>query len=264
MPQLRHTVEHGMFIQELDGLATRPPVLYLHGLGESGLCFERIVTHSSLTGWRHLIPDLPGYGRSAWPDKPLTGAAVMDSVAEWLRRRGETRLIVVGHSLGGVLALLFCERHPDLVQAVIDVEGNKSPGDCTYSGQAAAHDLAKFTLSGFDALRDEVYRLGIDDPAHRGYYASLRLAHPATFHLHAAELVTASAEKTLAERLRRLQCPKFYIAGSPSGSCEESLDLLAAHGVPCISIMPSGHWPFIDQPDQFAAAISGIFRVVSE
>lgn len=250
-----HCHEHGMFVRDCEPVGRRGTVVCIHGLGESGLCFEHLVRYPGLREWRLLIPDLPGYGRSPWRPEPLGLADQADHLAEWLRERGERRIVVVGHSLGGVTGLLLCERHPDLVAAFVDVDGNKSPDDCVFSGQAAAMDLAAFQSEGFDELRAAVFAKGQKDLAHRGYYVSLRLADPRAYHRNSLELLELSGREDLAERLAALPLPARYIAGIPDGVSDRSLELLAAAGVDWIGVKPSGHWPFIDQPEQFVAVL---------
>lgn len=60
-----------MVVRDL-GAGGRGTVFWIHGLGESGLCFERVLARPELHGFRHLVPDLPGYGRRPWPfvDQP--------------------------------------------------------------------------------------------------------------------------------------------------------------------------------------------------
>jgi len=101
-PPFAHAVQAGMFVREV-GPTASPALLWVHGLGESGLCFEAIARHPALGAWRHLVPDLPGYGRSAWPPEPLPLDAQADALAAWLEARGEAAVVVVGHSLGGVI-----------------------------------------------------------------------------------------------------------------------------------------------------------------
>jgi len=245
-----------MFVRTYDRGAGGPPLLYLHGLGESGLCFEKIVERPELDGRRHLVPDLPGYGRSPWSAEPLSLPALADHVAAWLKERAEGPAVLVGHSMGGVVALLLAERHPDRVGAVIDVDGNKSLEDCVFSTQAAALTKEAFLGGGFDAIREAIYHDGAaGSEALRGYYASLRLCDPRAFYLNSCELVELSSRETMARRLAALAVPAFYIAGVPDGACARSLHLLAEAGVPCTHISPSGHWPFIDRPGPFASAL---------
>jgi pimeloyl-ACP methyl ester carboxylesterase len=259
---MEHSVEQGMFVRcRVPGGRPLSTVVLVHGLGESGLCFERLLGRPELGNHRLLVPDLPGYGRSAWPARRGAGsgddlAGIADHLAHWLGERGEGRVRIVGHSMGGVVGLLLAERHPDLVAGLIDVDGNKSAGDCLFSGRAAGETEDAFARGGFDEMRDDIYRQGLEDPALRGYYASLRLADPRVFHRHARELVTLSGRDDLARRLAARPEPRHYVAGSPRGACARSRELLGAAGVPTTEIAPSGHWPFIDQPDRFATLLA--------
>jgi pimeloyl-ACP methyl ester carboxylesterase len=252
-----HTIEHGMFVRTVGDGAAGGTLLFVHGLGESGLCFEALLPRPELSPYRLLVPDLPGYGRSAWPDgAPLSLVGLADHLADWLGHRGERPVTVVGHSMGGVVAQMLAERHPATVAAVVDVDGNKSEGDCVFSSRAAAYDRAAFLDRGFDVLRETVYRRGKSDQAQRGYYVSLRLADPRSYHQHSLELLTLSRGEELAPRLAALPQPKHYIAAVPDGATERSRTLLSAAGVPWSAIAPSGHWPFIDQPDAFVALLA--------
>jgi pimeloyl-ACP methyl ester carboxylesterase len=155
-----------------------------------------------------------------------------------------------------VLAQLVAEKLQ--VAGVIDIDGNLSRGDCTFSAQAIAYTREDFAAGGFDVLRDEAYKRGIADPALRGYYAAMRMADPHVFHRHATELVALSESEVLVGRLAALRVPVLYIAGVPGGACERSRALLGNHGVRWVGIEPAGHWPFIDQPDAFAAAVRSL------
>jgi pimeloyl-ACP methyl ester carboxylesterase len=260
-----HRHEHGIFVRET-GIGTAGGALvYVHGLGESGLCFEHLLCRPELRSWRQLIPDLPGYGRSPWPLRPLSLGEQADLLARWLADLpdGERRpLVVVGHSMGGVVGQMLCERHPELSAALVDVDGNVSRGDCVFSGRAAAQDLPAFVDRGFDRLRNAVYMQGRREEAQRGYYASLRLADPAAFHANSVELVELSSREGLATRLAALAGPVLYIAGVPGGACDRSRELLAAAGVRRIDIGPSGHWPFLDQADRFVSELVGFLATL--
>lgn len=255
---IRHSFERGMVLRERPADPARGTLLFVHGLGESGLCFEGLLGASALARWHLLAPDLPGYGRSPWPAAAPEGlAGHADHLADWLRRRDAPPVVVVGHSMGGVIGLLLAERHPERVRALVDVDGNKSEGDCAFSGPAARQPLETFLAGGFDALREAVHARGCSDPAHRGYYVSLRLACPRTFHRDSEDLLALSLAETLAARLAALAVPRRYVAGSPGGAVPRSLALLEAAGVPVDRVAPAGHWPFLDRPDAFLTGLTG-------
>jgi len=232
-------------------------LLWIHGLGESSLCFRNIVRHPSLAGMNHLYPDMPGYGKAPWPEHPLSFAKLVDNLACYLELLIQDPVVVVGHSLGGVLGLLLAERRPDLVNALVDVDGNKTAEDCVYSGRASDMESEMFFSNIFPAMLDDIYREGISDPALRGYYTSLCLCDVRTFHQHSIELFELSRKRHLAKRLATLDMSKLYIGGSPGGVSTCSLEMLKAVEVPMSMVKPSGHWPFIDQPDDFAEILKG-------
>ncbi|MDB4961301.1 MAG: alpha/beta hydrolase [Myxococcales bacterium] len=243
-----------------------PELVWIHGLGEQSASFERIARQ--LAEVTHVLPDLPGYGRSPAPG-PSTAAgidsidATADQLAAWLAdatRANAPPPILIGHSLGGVLATLVAERMP--VRGVINIDGNLTRGDCTFSAEAAAYSLEDFIASGFAAMRARVGERAAAEPPLRGYHAALTLADPAAFHRHAIDLVRLSSTETLAGRLAALGVPTLFVAGVPRGICEASRALLDAHRVPWIGIEPAGHWPFIDQPDAFASVVGRFLRTL--
>lgn len=243
------TIEHGMVVRRLGG---GPEIVWLHGLGEQSASFDAIT--ALLPGYTHVLPDLPGYGRSPWPALPLPAgdslAALADHLVAWLAAR---RPSLVGHSMGGVLATLIAERID--VAAIVNIDGNLSRGDCTLSAQAAAYPLAEFVDHGFAAIRASVYERGVTELALRGYFAALTLACPEILHRHAVDLVALSAGETLAPRLAAVRAPVRFVAGVPRGICARSRALLDAHAVEWVGVEPSGHWPFVDQPAATAAGI---------
>lgn len=257
---VRWSLERGMVVRRL---GAGPEVVWIHGLGEHGQSFEAIARHPALAGFTHVMPDLPGYGRSAWPAVSADEGPARDSLADladqlagWLAE-GPPRLLA-GHSLGGVLATLVAERTS--VRAVLDIDGNLSRGDCTFSATAAAQDVVSFHAHGFARMRDDVYAGGLSEPALRGYHVGLTLASPEVFHANAVDLVALSTTETLAARLAATRVPALFIAGAPGGICARSHALLGEHGIRCEVIAPAGHWPFVDQPDAFAAAAAAFLR----
>lgn len=248
-----------MFVRERGADHPRT-LLFVHGLGESGLCFEHLLPHDGLKDRHLLVPDLPGYGRSPWTSRPMSLEDQADHLAGWLteRGKGDETLTFVGHSMAGVLGVIFAERHPRLLGGLVNVDGNLSSEDCVFSGRAVELPLDRFIEEGFDRLRETVYRRGAKEPAQRGYYASLRLCDPRQFHRNSEELVRISATETLARRMMALTVPVHYVAGIPRGACERSRELLDEHGVSWTAVKPSGHWPFIDQPDRFVEILRDV------
>lgn len=237
---------------------TGPAIVWIHGLGEWATSFEPVAAHPALAGFSHVLPDLPGYGRSPWPDEPGGPEgldALADRLAAWL---GDSRPLLIGHSMGGVLVTLIAERIA--VRAVIDVDGNLSRGDCTFSATASAYTPGDFVARGLAEMRADVYERSRTDLALRSYYGALCVASPEVFHRHALDLIAMSEPETLVVRLAALRAPTLFVAGVPDGICEHSRRLLDRHGVRWVGIEPAGHWPYVDQPDAFATAVAAFLR----
>lgn len=236
--------------------ASRGTLVFIHGLGESGLCFEHILDHPLLDLWTRVAPELPGYGNAPRPQRALSLNELADALVQSVEKHLRAPVVLAGHSLGAVVALRVAERYPGLAHGLVDIDGNKSEGDCSFSRQAVAMDEQAFVDGGFNALCERVRATGAHDRALRGYYQSMRVCDPCSFYRHAAELVELSRNEQLAARLAALPIAKLCLAGSPGGLCARSLELLRQAGVPTIELPASGHWPFIDQPGAFAAALT--------
>lgn len=253
--------EHGMVVRRVGTPAREglPQIVWIHGLGERASCFDAAVAR--LAGFSHVLPDLPGYGDSQ-PPVLHEGDSLADTaqhLADWLTSwpvRSEA--ILAGHSMGGVLATLIAERIP--VRGVIDIDGNLTRGDCTFSAEAAGFSLPAFEEGGFDAMRARVVADGEHDAALRGYGAALGTANPSVFHRNAIDLVRLSETNTLAPRLAALSVPVLFVAGVPGGICTASQQALDEHHVPWVGLTPAGHWPFIDQVTLFAATVRAFLR----
>ncbi len=251
MPGTR--VRGSFFERARGGDRHRPILLYLHGLGESGLCFESLMGHPALSQWPQVAIDMRGYGQSARTAQALSLESHAHALAAVLTAR---RYVLIGHSMGGVVATFLAELLDRRVAGFVNIEGNISTPDCTYSARIAACDPAEFSATGFSRLCAEVEHSGADDRALELYARSLYLADPRQLHRNATDLVAISAGESLAARMAALAMPTIYLLGSPGGSGSRTRQLLDHAGVAWSAIADAGHWPFIDQTSLCATAIA--------
>jgi pimeloyl-ACP methyl ester carboxylesterase len=95
-----------------------PPILCLHGLTSNAFAFQSFADELS-TDHRVIAYDLRGRGDS---DKPEDGYSVpihADDLSELIDELGLTRPIIIGHSLGALIALYFAAHYPHKLSKLI-------------------------------------------------------------------------------------------------------------------------------------------------
>lgn len=98
-----------------------PAVLLVHGVTASHRAWPFVAAR--LPGVRVIAPDLRGRGRSNGVQGPAGMAAHADDLAAVLDALGVARALVVGHSMGGFVSVVFAHRHPDRVTRLVLVDG---------------------------------------------------------------------------------------------------------------------------------------------
>ena len=93
-------------------------VVLLHGYLESLLVWEEFVP-LLYKRVRVVTLDLPGHGISEVKGEVHTMEFLADTVADGLRALGIERCTLVGHSMGGYVALAFLERHPEMLDGLV-------------------------------------------------------------------------------------------------------------------------------------------------
>jgi pimeloyl-ACP methyl ester carboxylesterase len=95
-----------------------PPIVLLHGIGGGGPGDWDTVAEDLAGRWRVYALDQRGHGRSDRTSDYAIDSLVAD-VAGFLDALGLKSIILIGHSLGGVVAYLFAARRPDRVSALV-------------------------------------------------------------------------------------------------------------------------------------------------
>src|SRR5262245_32136529 len=96
-------------------------VVLVHGLGGTGQDIWKKALAELAESFRVLAYDLRGSGRSDAPPGPYTIEGLADDLQALLVALGHQRVAIVGHSMGGGIALELAGRDPGRVRAVIGV-----------------------------------------------------------------------------------------------------------------------------------------------
>jgi lipase len=128
-------------------MSSSTPVVFIHGfIGSLDVAnFEP----------PHAAPDLLGYGEEqSAPFEAITLSGQVDYLRAFIDTHYEGKLVdVVGHSVGGAIAMLFAHAHPDYVRRIVNIEGNFTLGDAFWSGSVGrmSHEEAEAMLGQFRA-----------------------------------------------------------------------------------------------------------------
>lgn len=110
----------GISTAVLEGGAGTPVVL-LHGPGEFAAVWGRVLPEL-VTSNRVVVPDLPGHGASGLPGGRLDAERVLSWLGDLIEQTCDRPPTVVGHLLGGAIALRFAANHPDRVRSLVLVD----------------------------------------------------------------------------------------------------------------------------------------------
>ncbi len=100
------------------GPATGPAIALLHGFPFDGRMWQPTAKALSAAGYRAIVPDLRGHGKSPLGDGASTMEAMADDVAFLLDKLTIRRCVLLGFSMGGYAALQVAHRHRERLSAL--------------------------------------------------------------------------------------------------------------------------------------------------
>lgn len=100
-------------------LAGSGPVLVLiHGIGDNSSTWLDVIPHLAKK-YTVIAPDLLGHGRSDKPRADYSVAAYANGVRDLLSVLGVERATIIGHSLGGGVAMQFGYQFPEMIERLV-------------------------------------------------------------------------------------------------------------------------------------------------
>ncbi|MFF2213444.1 alpha/beta fold hydrolase [Streptomyces antibioticus] len=227
-----------------------PARVYVHGLGAASAVYHaHVVARPELAGRRSLFVDLPGHGISDRPEGfGYTLEEHADALAAALDAAGVSGAELVGHSMGGSVAVVLAHRRPDLVSRLVLTEANLDafPPPSAGSSGIASWTEEEFLDGGYARVLDRVGPV---------WAATMRLADPRALHRSAVGLRRGSAP-VMREILTGLPVERVYLQGGRSGALDGAHALEEA-GVRVVTVPDAGHNIMFDNPAAFAKAVAG-------
>ncbi|SEN83497.1 Pimeloyl-ACP methyl ester carboxylesterase [Actinacidiphila rubida] len=242
----------GAYIRWTEAAGDGPARVHIHGLGAaSGPYTAHLSADPRLAGRRTLFVDLPGFGIS---DRPADFGYSLEehaaAVAAVLDAAGVRGAEVVGHSMGGAVAIVLAYRRPELVERLVLAEANLDP-DPPLTADSSA--IATWTEEEF--VDGGGFAATLERAGWR-WAATMRCADPLALHRSATGLVRGT-EPTMRAMVTSLAIPRTYVLGELSGEDGLGRTDLEAAGVEIVTVPDAGHCMMFDNPDAYVRAIAG-------
>lgn len=240
------------------------PVVFLHGLFGQGRNFTQIAK-ALAPEHRSLLVDLPDHGRSAWTqgfDYEAVAARVADHLRAGIAAQGPVH--VVGHSMGGKVAMVLALRHPDLVDRLVVADIAPAAGGSLGEFAHLLDSLAAIDLTAVTRRADADAQLAtrVGDARVRGFLLqNLRaegdhLRWQANLDLLRRDLAVIGGFPDVADAT--FDHPVLWVAGDRSDYVRPE------HGPAMRALFPrttlvtlkgAGHWVHSEQPEAFVSVL---------
>ena len=246
-----------------------PPVIVLHGLfGSAGNW--RSIGRALADRYRVLLVDLRNHGASGWADE-MGYPAMATDVRAVIETRGLGAATIVGHSMGGKVAMNLALTAPGTVQrlAVVDIAPVVNPpAHLPYIRAMRRIDAARL---GRRNEADELLRGEVPDPAVRAFL--LQNLVPGEngglrwrINLAAIEReMPAISDAPEPEGASAFAGPTLFIAGGNSDYIRpQHWPRIVAlfPNAKLVTIADAGHWVHAERPEAFLAALTGFLDEV--
>jgi non-heme chloroperoxidase len=130
------------------GPAGAMPIVLLHGFPDSWPAYETVLTHMP-TSVRVIAPSQRGFGNSDKPAKGYNPRALAADLAEFMKRRKISEAVIVGHSMGALVAQGFAIEFPELTAGLVLIG--------TFPTLAGNEEISEM-IDALDHMKDAVDR----------------------------------------------------------------------------------------------------------
>ena len=242
-----------------------PVLLFLHGFCESGEMWHYLADSLS-TQYRVICPDLPGFGSSPITHPITCLEDVAEQLEEWMDALQIQNPIVMGHSLGGYVALALLERMGDRIQAIGLLHSTAYADDLEKKEMRnrtltflKKHGAAKFVTSFVPQLFPDHRRIELAEAMAQAIEDGKRSSLEGLL----AYTVAMRDRKDRLGVLQQFAGPKLLLAGTLDGSVKiESSRAQQEAFTHYIELEGVGHLGMVEEKEKTLAVVQDFVREV--
>jgi len=212
--------------------------------------------------------DLPGFGRSDKNRAEWTFEQYADDINEFIKTKKLKNVILIGHSMSGDILLLMDTKYPGSVIGIVGIDNLKKPG-------VKLSEEESRQVEGFFAMMDSSFSGTVE------VYTKQNLFQPSAdtsivnrvvkdFKMNdsiiAMKVLRSLLDVSQKERgMMQLLTHTLYLVNSDGDTthidslkkyCKASAEVVYVHG--------TGHYPMIEKPSDFNAALEKIFGMIGK
>jgi len=247
----------------MSGTDARPALLMIHGLLGPIDYFEPA---RYLPGIDIHAPDMIGYGRRRSEEDGIDLPGQAAALARCLRDEVGRPAWLLGHSVGGAVAMMVADREPELVRGLVSVEGNFTLRDAFWCARIAALGEEEWAAE-YGAMEDApaawLEKSGIEAYDERIAWARDILAHQpyATLQRMARSVVQETGKPDWPELVRRVLVrgtPLVLLGGEQSAAGWDVPEWVLAAARRVLVQPKAGHMMMLEDPQGFCRLVGSI------
>lgn len=260
------TVKNISLYYREQGEVEQPTLLLIHGLGCSLKYWACLFDAKELTDYRILALDLPGFGMSEKPEtynySLLSQADIVFAFIEALHIQNCT---LIGHSMGGSIAILLAHNYPEFLRQLLVIEPNLKASDAHLS-----QNIIRYSEPGFISRYEEFKRTAIATVQdwfvnpHRAdieeYIAELLKTTPISMYRSAHSLITVTTGDTLLTQFQQLALHKYFLVGEETLKTRNLLEGLQNGDIQTVIVPGVGHMMMVDNPLLFSQTLASVLQ----
>ncbi len=232
-------------------------VWYLHGLTETNSYFDLLKYDSRETLNQYFI-DLPGFARSPLPpvlDLEIVATQIVEIILDKIQTN---TIILLGHSIGGSIATKIFSLLPDMNKFFINIDGLLIH---EYMGSSSLSKVVKFNnaMSFKEYLVDHWQVQRNKHHMLERFYMNILHTDPHVLFKWANAIIAFLEHDKILALYKKNSHNTLYIYGELSIN-QRNIDKVIEYNLPSVKLSHTGHWPMLEQPEQFTNIVYNCIR----
>lgn len=242
----------GLRVHYTDKGAGERTIILMHGWGCDHTTLASVERVALGCGYRAINIDFPGFGQSQEPQQVWGVEDYTLMLEDFITALGVKNPILLGHSFGGRVGILYSSRHDDVRSLIlVDAAGIKPRRSLNYYRKVYAFKAIKRLMYLVYGREDAERRLD----SRRAKAGSSDYASASTM---MRRILSRLVNEDLTDRLPLITAPTLLIWGendtaTPMADARKMERMIPGAGL--VSFPGCGHYSFLDNPVQFAAVL---------